>query len=95
MIMNMEIKSNMFKIKKDTFRKEYEILQDGVPAFSCSAERFVDLANAVVKYVVGHDFVISSPERTATAKGYGKYHYFKGFLLAGWHDLKKKFKKEK
>jgi hypothetical protein len=85
----------MIKIKKDKFRKCYEIIQDGVPVFSCPVNQFVELANAVVKYVVGKDYIISSPDRQAKAKGYGKYHYFKGFLLAGWHDLKKKFKKEK
>lgn len=81
----------MFKIKKDKYRKQYEILRDGIPVFSCSVNQFVDLATAMTQYVVGHDFIISSPERTATAKGYGKYHFFKGMILAGWHDLKKKY----
>lgn len=85
------VKSNMFKIKKDTFRKEYEILQDGVPVFSCPVNQFAELATAITQYVVGHDYVISAPDRLSKAKGYGKYHYFKGFLLAGWHDLKKKY----
>lgn len=83
----------MFKIKKDKHRKQYEILHEGIPVFTCPVNQFVDLANAVTKYVVGHDFVISSPDRQATANGYGKYHFIKGFLLAGWHDVKKKYAK--
>lgn len=84
----------MFKIKKDKFRKRYEILQDGVPVFTCPVNQFAELADSVVKYVVGKDFTISAPDRQATASGYGKYHYIKGFVLAFWHDLKKKYGKE-
>lgn len=84
----------MYKIKHDKHRKQYEVILDGVPVFSCSAERFVDLANAMVKYVVGNDYIISSPDRQEKANGYGKYHYFKGFVLAFIHDITKKFKKE-
>lgn len=83
----------MFKIKKDTFRGQYEIMQDGLPVFTCPVDQFVDLSNAVVKYVVGKDYIISSPGRQETARGYGKYHFIKGFLLALWHDLKKKYAK--
>jgi hypothetical protein len=79
----------VFKIKKDRFRKQYEIIRYGVPVFTCKVEEFTELANTIVKYVVGKDFIISSPDRESTASGYGKYHFVKGFLLASWHDLKK------
>jgi len=85
----------MFKIKKDKYRQRFEILQDGIPDFTCQVSQFIDLSNAIVKYVVGKDYIISSPDRQATANGYGKYHFMKGFLLAMWQDIKKIFKREK
>lgn len=81
----------MYKIKKDTFRKRYEILQEGTPILSVPINQFVELANTITQYVVGKDYIISAPNIEARAKGYGKYHYFKGILLAGWHDIKKKY----
>lgn len=81
----------MFKIKKDKFRKRYEILQNNVTVFTCPVNQFADLADTIVKYVVGKGFTISAPDQQATASGYGKYHYIKGFLLAFLHDLKKKY----
>jgi len=80
----------MFKIKKDTFRKKYEITRNGIPVFTCEVQEFVDLANAITQYVVGKDYVISNPNQTEKAKGFGKYHFIKGFLLAFINDLKKK-----
>lgn len=84
----------MFKIKKDTYRKQYEILKDGVTVFTCPVNQLADLTNTLVQYVVGHEYVISAPDRQAKANGYGKYHYFKGMLLALWHDVKKKYVKK-
>lgn len=81
----------MFKVKKDTYRKQYEIQRDGQTVFICQVNQLTDLTNSLVQYVVGKDYIISSPNTEARAKGYGKYHYIKGFLLAGWNDLKKKY----
>lgn len=83
----------MFKVKKDTYRKQYEIVRDGQIVFTCPVHQLTDLTNSLVQYVVGKDYIISAPNVEARAKGYGKYHYFKGMLLAAWHDLKKKYGK--
>jgi len=85
----------MFKIKKDKFRKQYEIIRHKVPALTLNETDFIELANKITEFVVGKGFKISSPNQESKAKGYGKYHYVKGFILAVWHDLKKKYEPDK
>ena len=81
----------MYKIKKN--RKGYTVEYDGLLVFTCTAEQLGELSNTLVRYVVGKGYVISAPDQQAKARGFGKYHYIKGFLLAVWHDFKKKYGK--
>jgi len=81
----------MFQIKNDKHKKLYEIIRYKVPVITLTEEEFVALANKITEYIVGKGFIISRPNQEAKAKGYGKYHYIKGFILAVWHDIKKKY----
>lgn len=80
-----------FRIKKE--KKEYTLLRVGHPVMCVSADELVSLSNVVIEYVVGHDFIVLSSKKEAVARGFGRYHYGKGFLLAWWRDLKKIFQK--
>ena len=80
-----------YRIKKDKFTGDISILDGFVPICTVSASSFVAIANAIVKYVVGKGYIISAPETEEKAKGFGKYHFIKGFVLAVIHDIKKKY----
>lgn len=79
----------MFKIKYRKKLKQYDILKNGIVILSVSEQEIVNLANEIVHYIVDKDFIISSPNKTAKAKGFGKYHFIKGFIIALWNDIRK------
>lgn len=77
-----------FKVRSDKYTGDVSIMYGRNVFGTMPKEQYIELAQAVVDHSVG-EFKISDPNREAKAKGFGKYHFVKGFLLAWWQDVKK------